>query len=279
MTKNEIKPTMHMALYSPLIKKHIARLTVERLNLVSQGEHSIRYADQEIILTFHVERYSDELELWVEFFSDENHAQNRYRIDIIMRILLGDRMIAFASPQGVEERDILVKRYVDFFADHKSTLFGKTFPLQKEYEKYERGRTWYIAMGLVGLLLLTYALISGNNSFALIIILFGIVMYLHELHEPMDINFAITDTGIVLGKKYYRYSELENFWIVYGAEKNSTRNLYFTYNGYLKHRLQVSLLDYDPRPIRDYLTQYVVEDLEQEEEPLSDRVARLLKIH
>lgn len=149
----------------------------------------------------------------------------------------------------------------------------------KEYEKYERGRTWYIVMGVVGLLLLTYALISGNNSFALIIVLFGVVLYLHEMQEPTDVTFAITDTGIILGKKYYRYSELESFWIIYNVDHREARNLYFTVNGYLKHRLQVPLLDYDPRPVREYLRQYLAEDLEQEEEPLSDRVARLLKIH
>jgi hypothetical protein len=149
----------------------------------------------------------------------------------------------------------------------------------KEYEKYERGRLWYIGMAIVGLGLLTYAFISGNNSFALIIILFGIVLYLHELHDPVDIGFTITDTGIILGKKYYRYSELENFWIIYDAEHLEARNLYFTIDGYVKHRLQVPLLDYDPRPIHQYLAQFLAEDLEQEEEPLSDKVARLLKIH
>jgi len=149
----------------------------------------------------------------------------------------------------------------------------------KEYEKYERGRTWYIVMAIIGALLLTYALITGNNSFALIIVLFGIVLYLHEMHEPQEVVFAITETGIVIGKKFYRYSELENFWIIYNPDPGRPKNLYFTMNGYLRHRIQISLLDYDPRPIREYLRQFVAEDLSQEDEPLSDKVARLLKIH
>jgi hypothetical protein len=149
----------------------------------------------------------------------------------------------------------------------------------KEYEKYTRGRTWYIAVAIITVLLLVYAFFTENITFALIIVLFGIILYLHELQEPITVAFAITDTGIVLGQKYYRYNELENFWIIYNADIPEARKLYFTLGGYVKHRLQVSLLDYDPRPIREYLNQFIVEDFEQEDEPLSDKMARLLKIH
>jgi hypothetical protein len=149
----------------------------------------------------------------------------------------------------------------------------------KEYEKYTRGRTWYVVVAVLAILLLTYAFLTENITFALIIILFGIVLYLHELQDPLDIDFAVTNTGIVIGRKYYRYSELEHFWIMYNVDIVEARKIYFTTNGYAKHRLQIPLLDYDPRPIREYLAQFLMEDLEQEEEPVSDKMARLLKIH
>jgi hypothetical protein len=148
----------------------------------------------------------------------------------------------------------------------------------KEYEKYPRGRSWYIGAGIIAVALLAYALFTGNNIFALIIILFTIVLYLQEMHDPLDIDFAITQTGIVLGIKYYRFSELENFWIIYAPDQG-VKNLYFSPTGYIKHRLQIPLLDYDPRPIRDYLNQFLIENLEEEEEPWSEKMARLLKIH
>jgi len=96
------------------------------------------------------------------------------------------------------------------------------------------------------------------------------------MQEPIELFFAITETGIVLGNKYYRYSELANFWVIYNPPEVKT--LYFSLNKMVKHRLQVSLDNYDPRPIRDYLGQYLEEDLEQEEEPLSDRFARLFRL-
>lgn len=146
----------------------------------------------------------------------------------------------------------------------------------EEYEQYEHSRRWYMWAGAAFVALLAYALATANYLFVLIVVILGIIVYLHKMHAPIKVYFAITETGIILGKKFYRYNELENFWVIYNPP--TVKNLYFTLNNMVKHRLQVPLLDYDPRPVREYLKQYVTEDLEQEEEPLSDRLARILKI-
>ena len=85
----------------------------------------------------------------------------------------------------------------------------------KEYEQHDRERRWYILMGVIGVLLVGYALISGNYLFALIIVLFGIILFMHDMVEPMEVPVVITETGIVIGKKYYRFSELASFWMIY----------------------------------------------------------------
>ncbi len=146
----------------------------------------------------------------------------------------------------------------------------------KEYERHERGKNWYVMMGLLGAVMVTYGVVSGNYLFALITVLFGIILFMQDMVEPMEVYFALTNTGIVVGKKYYRYSELNNFWIIYNPP--FTKNLYFSQDSILRHRIQVPLYDFDPRPIRDYLNQYLQEDLAQEEEPLSDRMGRLMKM-
>ena len=120
----------------------------------------------------------------------------------------------------------------------------------REYEKYDRDSRWYWIMGLIALALVAYGIISGNYLFALVIILFGIILFMHEMQEPLKVRFAVTETGIILGEKYYKFSELGNFWLIYNPP--DVKNLYFKLNNFFKHRLQVPLLDYDPRPIRDY---------------------------
>ena len=113
--------------------------------------------------------------------------------------------------------------------------------------------------------------------FALILVLFGLILFFFDLQEPKNIPVAITETGIVVGRTYYRYNELQSFWFVYNPPEVKT--LYFATSNVLNHRLHVSLLDYDPRPIRELLSRYLHEDLDQEEEPFSDKVARMFRIY
>ncbi|MCX6780401.1 MAG: hypothetical protein NT034_04490, partial [Candidatus Magasanikbacteria bacterium] len=127
-----------------------------------------------------------------------------------------------------------------------------------EYERHERSKNWYVAIGILGAILVGYGVVSGNYLFALITVLFGIILFMQDMVEPMEVYFALTNTGVVIGKKYYRYSELNNFWIIYNPP--ATKNLYFSQNSLLRHRVQVPLYDFDPRPIRDYLNQFLEEE-------------------
>ncbi len=153
-------------------------------------------------------------------------------------------------------------------------VFSWTVP---EYDQHDRSRQWYIIAGVIGAGLLLFSLISGNYLFTLIVVLFGIILFLQDIQPPMDVFFGITEAGIIVGDIYYPFKDIVNYWIVYNPP--GVKNLYFTTNNILKHRLQVPLLDNDPRPIRDFLNQFIVEDLDQEEEPLSDRLGRVLKLH
>jgi hypothetical protein len=149
--------------------------------------------------------------------------------------------------------------------------------LFQEYEQFERTKTWYLSAVALAIALISYALITANYLFALVIILFGIVLYVHEMQPPLEVYFALTELGIIIGKKFYRFNELSGFWIIY--QPPFAKNLYFTLDNVLRHRIRIPLQDFDPRPIRSYISQFVSEELEQEDEPLSDRLARILKIH
>ncbi len=72
-----------------------------------------------------------------------------------------------------------------------------------EFEKYDRGLAWYITMGFIALLLLIYAIYARNFLFAVIIILVGFIVYLHNRQEPQLLDFQITEEGIGLGKKFF----------------------------------------------------------------------------
>jgi len=146
----------------------------------------------------------------------------------------------------------------------------------KEYEEQDRSERWYWLAAILGIIFIVYSIFSANYLFALVTVLFGIILFMHDMVAPMDVYFAITNTGIIIGKKFYRYSEFSGFWVIYNPP--FTKNLYLSRNSLLHHRIQIPLYDFDPRPVRDYLSKYLDEDLSQEDEPLSDRLGRIMKI-
>ncbi|MFB6226202.1 MAG: hypothetical protein ABEJ02_02525 [Candidatus Paceibacteria bacterium] len=146
-----------------------------------------------------------------------------------------------------------------------------------EYNKHERGPTWIITMSIIGLGLIGFGIYTGNFLFALIIMLLGIIIFLQHNQDPMEIPFAVTEMGIVMGNKFYPYKELDAFFIVYEPPK--IKKLYFEIDSQIKPLLKVPLEDEDPNQIRQTLRNYIPEDLEKEEEPFGDFLAREWKLH
>ncbi len=146
----------------------------------------------------------------------------------------------------------------------------------QEYEQYERGRRWYVVMGVVGILSLIYALVSGNFLFALVIVLFAIILYLQSHQRPPQLPFVITDLGIIIGRRFHPYSELQNFYLVYRPPE--VKVLFFETKSMLEPSIRIPILDADPVEIRFSLLEYLPENPQKEDEPLSDQIARNLRL-
>lgn len=145
-----------------------------------------------------------------------------------------------------------------------------------EYPYYERSGMWYAGMMLAGIGLLIYAVVTANFLFALIIIMFALILYLSTLAEPRKVRFVITDTGVALGNAYYPYKEISRYWFIY--EPPNVRNLYLDFKSPVKPRMSVDIGDMNPNDIRQVLANFVHEDFTEDEEPFSDYIGRLLKI-
>ena len=144
-----------------------------------------------------------------------------------------------------------------------------------EYEKYERGRTWYIWAGIIFGLMLIYALYTLNFLFVVILILAAVTVILRSITEPEEVDFSIFEDGISIESKFYSWKDIDKFYIIY--EPPEVRNLYFNPKG-LRSRLSVPLMEQNPLKVREHLLKYLVEDVEQEREPLSEEYSRFLKI-
>lgn len=147
----------------------------------------------------------------------------------------------------------------------------------QQYDRHDRSTFWYILMIGLGLLLVLYGVITGNFLFSLIIILFSIIIFLQSHQEAPQVPFRITDIGVVVGGKFYEYSEFEGFYLVY--KPPHTKTLFLDTKSILQPAIRVPLLDNNPIEVKHSLREFLVEDTEKEEEPLADRAARNWKIH
>lgn len=147
-----------------------------------------------------------------------------------------------------------------------------------EYEQHERNRAWYIIMGIIGVVLMGYSLLSSNFLFSLILILFIIIIFLQSHQDPIIIPFRITDLGVIVNDRFYSYSELDEFYIIYNPEEQ-IKILYVETMGNFTPRLRVPLMDNDPSEIRVTLRSFIEENIEKEEEPFSDMLGRKWRIH
>ncbi|MBI4359806.1 MAG: hypothetical protein HY564_01785 [Candidatus Jacksonbacteria bacterium] len=145
-----------------------------------------------------------------------------------------------------------------------------------EYEDHERSVVWYMGAAVIGAALLLWAILTFNYLFALIIILFAVIIYLRAKSAPKAVKFHITTKGITLGAKVYHYKDIDRFWIVY--DPPSVKKMYLMFKKSISPRLMIPLKNQNPVKIREILLDFVLEDLDKEEEPLSEVVARVAKL-
>jgi hypothetical protein len=143
------------------------------------------------------------------------------------------------------------------------------------YPHYERGGWWFLGAGIIGALLLVWALWSGNYSFAAFVVMFGIVVVLQATRPPQVIDVAVTDVGVLVGPRFIPHRDVREFWMVYDPP---IKTLYLELKRALLSRVQVDLEDVDPVELRETLKRYVREDLTHDHEPAVDVLSRIFKI-
>ncbi|MFH1046967.1 MAG: hypothetical protein V1738_01590 [Patescibacteria group bacterium] len=145
-----------------------------------------------------------------------------------------------------------------------------------ESDRYRRGKAWYGSMVLIGGGLLIYAVASANFLFALLILMFALVIYLTSLKPPENLTVEISLDGVKVGETFYPYRDIKRYWFVYDPPE--VKNLYLDFKAVAKPMLSLPLMDQNPNRIRQILSQYLPEDFEENEEPFMDFLGRILKL-
>ncbi len=145
----------------------------------------------------------------------------------------------------------------------------------REYEHHHRGALWHILVISFGLIMVLYALMTGNFLFAVILVLGAIILFLQSNVDPQSLPFAITELGIVVGNRFYVFKEFVGFYIIYNHE---VQTLFLDTKNSLRPDIRIPLGEADVLAIRDTLSTVLEENLEKEE-PISDRAVRSWKLH
>lgn len=146
-----------------------------------------------------------------------------------------------------------------------------------EYEQHDRSRRWYLVVGILAVLLILYGVFTSNFLFTLIILLAGIIVYLQSQQAPMSVPVAITEKGVIVGRRFYSYDEFLQFYIIFIP--GQVKTLYFDSRSAFQPRLQLPIDDLDPTEVRETLSQFLDEDFEKEDEPFSEQVRKIWQIH
>jgi hypothetical protein len=145
-----------------------------------------------------------------------------------------------------------------------------------EYVQPQRGLAWYVVASLIFIGALIYAILTKNFLFILILFLLVFVVVVRSRRPPLKIDLRIFEDGVQVGSRFYEWSELKSFRIVY--EPPAVKRLYFDLRPFLLPDFSVPLEDQNPLKVREILKQYLPEDLSREYETLFDRLNRWLKI-
>jgi len=146
-----------------------------------------------------------------------------------------------------------------------------------EVNKHPKSKRWYIIASTIAVALIVYAIIDRNYFFALIIIISSGLIVFYDNEPAKEVDLTLKYDGVEIAKKFFPYETMINFYIVY-RPKEDIKKLFFEFKNPIKHRLSIPLKNQNPVEIRDYLLQYLDEDLEKEHEPLSEGLAKIFRL-
>lgn len=145
-----------------------------------------------------------------------------------------------------------------------------------EYAQYTRGRGWYLTFFAAVIGFGTFAVLSQNYPFLMIIIVATVVLVSRLRRQALIVRFRIYEDGVSVSDRFYRWDEFKEFYILYKPPE--VKRLFLDFKGSLRPTLDISLEGENPLRVRQVISPYLPENVAREDEPLSDQWARMLKL-
>jgi hypothetical protein len=160
-------------------------------------------------------------------------------------------------PSNIREEDILY---------HWQSVKGRM---------HQRTSVWYVVATLIGLGFIAYAIWTANFLFAVMVLLVTFIIIIQQANPNRVVDVYVLYQGILIGNDFYAWKRFKSFYILY--EPDVLQKVYFEFKN-PRPDIYVEFGEEDPLEIRDVLLQILKENLDKDDESLSDVMQRLLKL-
>ncbi len=149
--------------------------------------------------------------------------------------------------------------------------------IMPEFHRHERGTAWYAIFLVVGAALILWAILTSNYIFALFLVLLGTYMIMQHFRDPENVPVVILETGVAIGDHYHTWDDLDDFSIIYDPPE--VTKLYIDFVKTSHPVVSIDIPDeVDPNELREILSEFVDENLERDQELLTDHIRRMYKL-
>jgi len=145
-----------------------------------------------------------------------------------------------------------------------------------EYLEHERDEKWMMGAAVVALTLIAWGIWQDTYTFVVIILLLGGLYFLTHNHTPKEIDINLTTSGIFADGRFYPYTSIESFWILYFPEKK-LKTLNILMKSGITKEMTFQLAEQDPSEVRSFLSNHLFE-LEDRTETIIEKIIRVLKL-
>ena len=140
-----------------------------------------------------------------------------------------------------------------------------------EYPHVEKGRDWFLSIGIIAVALSVASFIMGNILFGLLILISVATLFLFALRAPAEIRCELNKNGFFVEKTRYVFSDLKSFWV---SEYDDGAVLHVKTKSVYSPYLNIPLRMEDALKVRGFLGKRVHE--EEFNEPFSHQFAEIL---
>jgi hypothetical protein len=121
----------------------------------------------------------------------------------------------YKSDEGSAAKDTDPSRNSAASSVAKSTAPKSVAWKASEYVEHQRGTGWYVLLIIITAVLAAAVYLVSKDKFATgVIAVVGVIVGVFASHKPTQINYEITDSGLSVAGKVYKYADFKSFAIV-----------------------------------------------------------------